>query len=143
MPRIFNVGGPYITSARNYALGDFIAQARETGAIAIGARRPVLRSYVHVLELARVTFALALDDGAPETFDTGGPEIIEMTGLAEAVGRALDLPDLEIVRPLLESDTPDRYVGDGRLFQETLARLGGQPVALEQIIRDTAAWMAC
>lgn len=141
LPRIFNVGGPYITHASNYALGDFIQQARAKGSIAMTARRPVLRSYVHVLELARVTFGLALDDGAPEAFDTGGPETVELGDLARAVGRALGLADLRIDRPAPETDEPDRYVGDNRVFQDTLARLGDRPASLEQIILDTAAWI--
>jgi len=139
LPRIFNVGGPYITHARNYALGDFIQQARRTGRIVIGARKPVVRSYVHVLELARVTYALALDDDAPEAFDTAGPEAVELGQLAQAVGRALDLPHLEVVRPAPDTDAADRYVGDGRVFQQTLARLEAAPVSLEQIVRDTTA----
>ncbi|MDB5460204.1 MAG: NAD-dependent epimerase/dehydratase [Caulobacteraceae bacterium] len=141
IPRIFNVGGPYMTHPGSYALGSFIQQALAGGVIEIGARRPVLRSYVHVLELAQVVFDLALDDAAPLAFDTAGPEVVEMADLAAAVGRALDLPNLEVVRPALETTQEDRYVGDGRVYQAALARAGLAPVGLEAIIRDTAAWL--
>jgi nucleoside-diphosphate-sugar epimerase len=142
MPRIFNVGGPYMTQAHNYALGSFIRQAQAGGVIDIGARRPVWRSYVHGLELARVTFALALDDDAPATFDTAGGRIVELSDLAKAVGRALALPDLQIRRAPMEAGPEDRYVGDGGVYQATLARMGAAPIDLDRIIRDTAAWLA-
>lgn len=139
--RIFNVGGPYITSPQNYALGAFIRQALSDGVIRIGARRPTLRSYVHVLELARVTFAVALPSDAPPTFDTAAPDMVEMADLATAVGRALDLPDLRIERPPMDGGDCDCYVGDGLAYHTALARMGLAPVSLDDIIRDTAAWL--
>jgi nucleoside-diphosphate-sugar epimerase len=141
LPRIFNVGGPYMTNPGNYALGSFIQQARASGRIEIGAARRVLRSYVHGLELARVVLNLALDGAAPLAFDTAGTEAPEMADLATAVGRALGLPHLEIVRPPLEPAPEDRYVGDGAVYQAALAHMGSAPIGLDQIIRDTAAWL--
>jgi nucleoside-diphosphate-sugar epimerase len=139
IPRIFNVGGPYINHVRAYAVGDFIAQALAGSVIRIEARRPVFRSYVHVHELARVIFDLALKDAGPTTFDTAGPEIVEMADLASAVGTALNRP-LEIRRPPMEVGE-DRYVGDGRIYQAALARSGAVPVGLDRIVRDTADFM--
>jgi nucleoside-diphosphate-sugar epimerase len=142
MPRIFNVGGPYMTHPDRYALGSFIQQALAGAVIEIGARRPVVRSYVHGLELARVTFDLALDQEAVATFDTAGPDVVEMADLAQAVGRALGLPDLAVERPPMDSGAQaDRYVGDGAPYATALARMALSPVALDTIIRDTAAWL--
>jgi nucleoside-diphosphate-sugar epimerase len=141
LPRIFNVGGPYMTNPSAYALGSFVQQARADGVIRISARRPVLRSYVHALDLARVTFDLALDDAAPQTFDTAGPEAVEIADLARAVVRALDLPGLQIARAPLESHEADRYLGDGQAFLTALARSGRAPPSLDDIIRDTATWL--
>jgi nucleoside-diphosphate-sugar epimerase len=141
LPRIFNVGGPYMTNPENYALGSFIRQARARGRIEIGARRPVLRSYVHGLELARVVLNLALDDAAPLAFDTAGTAAPELADLAAAVGNALDLPHLEIIRPPMGPGPEDRYIGDGAVYQAALARMGAPPIGLDQIIRDTAAWL--
>jgi nucleoside-diphosphate-sugar epimerase len=142
IPRIFNVGGPYMTHPDRYALGDFIRQARTGGMIEIGARRPVLRSYVHVLELAAVTFDLALGEDPMLVFDTAGPQVVEMADLAAAVGRALRLPRLEIRRPALEAGGEDRYVGDDAVYRAALARMGAEPIDLDEIIRDTAEWLA-
>lgn len=138
IPRIFNVGGPYMNHAGRYALGDFVRQALGSGVIEIGATRLVIRSYVHVLELARVVFDLALADEAEITVETQGTETVEMAGLARAVGRALGR-DVDIRRPPMTSDEEDRYVGDGTLYH---AALDAEPVGLDQIIRATAAWLS-
>jgi nucleoside-diphosphate-sugar epimerase len=139
IPRIFNVGGPHINHIRGYALGDFIAQALEGETIRIKAPRRVIRSYVHVHELAAVILYQALGADGSVTFDTAGPEIVEMADLAEAVARALRLR-LDIQRTLLEPGE-ERYVGDGRAYQAALAQSGATPIGLDQIIRDTAAFM--
>jgi nucleoside-diphosphate-sugar epimerase len=139
--RIFNVGGPYITSPQNYALGAFVQQALTDGVIHIGARRPTLRSYVHVLELAQVTFALALNDDPSVVFDTAGPQTVEMADLAAAVAEALDLPGLRVERPSLDGGQADRYVGDGATYQAALAHMGLAPIGLDPIVRDTIAWL--
>jgi nucleoside-diphosphate-sugar epimerase len=134
IPRIFNVGGPYMNYPDRYALGDFVRQALDGGMIQIGATRPVIRSYVHVLELAQVVFDLALSDTDDIVVETEGAQAVEMEDLAQAVGRALGLT-VDIRRPRLTSDCEDRYVGDGALYR---AALGGEPMGLDQIIRATA-----
>jgi len=139
IPRIFNVGGPYINHAANYALGSFIEQALEGGVIEIEARQAVLRSYVHLFELARVLFELCLVDDAGLVFDTAGVEVVEMADLAQAVRAAFGL-DLEIRRPPLAPGV-DRYVGDGRIYQAAVARGPGEPIGLDRIVRDTADYM--
>lgn len=139
IPRIFNVGGPYINHIENYALGSFIKQALANGVIEIEARQSVIRSYVHLFELAGVLFDLALGDENCIVFDTAGQDVVEMADLAQAVGRALEL-DIGIRRPPM-SPGEDRYVGDGRLYQEAVARSGATPIGLDQIIRDTAGFM--
>ena len=140
VPRIFNVGGPYINHIDAYALGSFIRQALATGVIEIEARRPVLRSYVHLDEFARVLFALALGAEDGLTFDTAGAEVVEMADLARAVGTTLDL-EVEIRRPPMSESGEDRYVGDGRVYQAAVARRQGAPIGLDRIIRDTADYM--
>jgi nucleoside-diphosphate-sugar epimerase len=139
MPRIFNVGGPYINHITSYALGDLISQALETGAVRIEARQAVVRSYVHVFELARVVLDMALDPDAPAVFDTAGEEAVEMADLARALGRDLDLR-LDIQRPPMTAGE-DRYVGDGQIYQAAIARSGAVPLGLTPIIRDTAAYI--
>jgi nucleoside-diphosphate-sugar epimerase len=138
LPRIFNVGGPYINHIGAYALGSFIEQALAGGVIEIQARQAVLRSYVHLFEFARVLLDLSLGDERRLAFDTAGDAVVEMADLARAVGAALGL-ELDI-RRLPMSPGEDRYVGDGRTYQAAVARLGA-PIGLGRIIRDTADHM--
>lgn len=141
LPRIFNLGGPYMNHARRYALGDLIAQARAGGPIRIGASRPVIRSYVHVLEFAEVVLDQALAEAEEVLFETAGTEEVEMAGLARAVAAALGR-DVEILRPAMSSAEEDRYVGDGAAYRAALKALGAEPIGLAEIIRDTEAWLA-
>jgi nucleoside-diphosphate-sugar epimerase len=139
IPRIFNVGGPWITHPDRYALGSFVRQALAGGAIEIEARRRVVRSYVHVSELAHVILELALGGADGLAFDTAGTETVEIAELAAAVGRALGL-EIEVLRGPL-SPGEDRYVGDGAIYRETLARSGLAPIGLDRIVRDTADYL--
>ncbi len=141
IPRIFNVGGPYMNHPKRYALGSFVQQALAGGMIEIGATRPVLRSYVHVLELARVMFDLSIGEAPLTVFDTAGSEIVEMADLAAAVGRALERPNLVVRRPMLSDHDEDRYVGNGEIYRAALWASGVQPTPLDQIILDTAVWL--
>jgi nucleoside-diphosphate-sugar epimerase len=139
IPRIFNVGGPYINHIGAYALGSFIQQALAGGAIQIEARQAVRRSYVHLFEFAEVVFDLCLGDDEGLVFDTAGQEVVEMADLAQAVASELGA-DVEIHRAPM-SPGEDRYVGDGRTYQAAVARRRRDPIGLDRIIRDTADYM--
>lgn len=140
IPRIFNLGGPYMTCVDNYALGDFIQRLSRDGALAIAAPDPVVRTYVHVLEMARTILDMAVDeteDGAP--FDVAGGEVVELGDLAHAVASALGLRNAAITRPPPTGGAGDRYVGDGRRYQAALANRGLTPAPLSVIVADTIA----
>lgn len=142
VPRIFNLGGPYMTCAQNYALGDFILRLSEKQRLTIGAADPVFRSYVHVLELARTVLDMAVDDAeSDDPFDVGGAEVVELGALAQTVARALDAPGAEIARPAPTGADGDWYVGDGRRYQTALFKAGRSPTPLPAIIADTIAWL--
>jgi nucleoside-diphosphate-sugar epimerase len=140
-PRIFNLGGPYINHASNYALGDFITTAARGEDVVLKAPGPVFRSYVHVQEAAATLLNMAADpdeDGAP--FDVAGARIVELETLAHAVAR-LTAPSVQVRRDNPGLAAEDWYVGDGRRYQTALFRRGRHPIALEAIIEDTAAYM--
>jgi len=141
IPRIFNMGGPFVNNWSRYALSSFIDQAVTSGVIRIEASRPVVRSYVHVHELARVVFNAALGDDREVTFETVGAETVEMSALAETVRRVLYRPDIEIIRASMTGEAPDLYVGEGTAYQAALAKSGATPTGLDRIILDTAAYM--
>ncbi|MFZ0266461.1 NAD-dependent epimerase/dehydratase family protein [Caulobacter sp.] len=142
IPRIFNLGGPFINHAEAYALGDFILALSRHGRIAIGAADPVFRSFVHVSEMARVILDMAVDEAqSAEPFDIGGGEIIELGALALAVGQALERADATIERPEPSDGAGDWYVGDGRRYQSALFQRGEHPTPLTRIVADTVAYL--
>uniref|UniRef100_B0SY94 NAD-dependent epimerase/dehydratase n=1 Tax=Caulobacter sp. (strain K31) TaxID=366602 RepID=B0SY94_CAUSK len=142
-PRVFNLGGPYINYVEIYALGDFILDLARHGRIAISAADPVFRSFVHVLEMARVILDMAVDDSqSAQPFDVGGGEIVELGALARAVGEALGLTDPAIERPAPGEGLGDWYIGDGRRYQSALFQRGESPTPLKQIVADTLAYLA-
>jgi nucleoside-diphosphate-sugar epimerase len=142
MPRVFNLGGPYINHAGDYALGDFILQTRRGGRIAIGAAHPVFRNFIHVCEMAAVVLEMATC-AAPGTqvLDIAGGEVVELSDLARAVGVALGMGEVEIERPAPSDREADWYVGDGAAYQAALAQAGARPIPLTRIVADTAAYM--
>jgi nucleoside-diphosphate-sugar epimerase len=142
IPRIFNLGGPFINHAEAYALGDFILALSRHGQIAIGAADPVFRSFVHVSEMARVILDMATDEAqSAEPFDVGGAEVVELGALALAVGQALGRADGTIERPEPGDGAGDWYVGDSRRYQSALFRRGEHPTPLARTVADTVAYL--
>jgi len=140
IPRIFSLGGPYINHTEAYALGDFILQCARRGRIAIGAEVPVVRSFVHVLDAARIVLDMAVDDAEPgEPFDICLGRATELGALAEAVAVALAVAPV-VDRPPLAAGG-DVYVGDGARFQAALSRRGETPASLSRIVGDTVAYL--
>lgn len=142
VPRIFNLGGPYMTCSENYALGDFILRLSRDGRLAIGAADPVVRSYVHVLEMAGVLLEMAVDETeGGEPFDIYGAQVIELGDLAHEVASVLGLTNAQITRPAPTGGRGDRYVGDGRRYQAALSKTGRTASPLQAIIADTIAYL--
>jgi nucleoside-diphosphate-sugar epimerase len=142
LPRVFNLGGPYITYPQNYALGDFILSQAKTARITIGSGDPVIRDFTHVLELAGVLLDMAVDEAeGPAPFDIGGGEAIELGDLARLVAAAFGIETPVIDRPAPAGGPGDRYVGDGLRYQAALAQAGQAPAPLPAIVADTVAYL--
>jgi nucleoside-diphosphate-sugar epimerase len=143
IPRVFNLGGPFINHTEAYALGAFILALARRGRITIGAVDPVFRSFVHVSEMAQVIFDMAVDDmQSADPFDVGGADVVELGALARAVGQALGRNDPPIDRPEPGDGPGDWYVGDGRRYQSALFRRGQHPTPLARTVADTVAYLA-
>jgi nucleoside-diphosphate-sugar epimerase len=142
LPRVFNLGGPYMTHPQNYALGDFILSQARTGRIAIGSGDPVIRDFTHVLEMAALLLDMAVDEAeGPQPFDIGGGEVIELGALARLVAAAFGVETPAINRPAPTGGAGDRYVGDGARYQAALAKAGQTPSPLPIIIADTVDYL--
>ena len=140
VPRIFNLGGPYLRKPKVFALADMIRQAAAGGPVRIKATRPVWRSFVDVRDVVTVCLAwlLAGDEQDAVTFDTAGEQPVEMQGLAERVIAVLGRPDVAIERTLDPDAEPSSYVGDGAALHALAASLGIPLASLDEIVEATA-----
>jgi nucleoside-diphosphate-sugar epimerase len=140
--RIFNLSGPYINKHGAYALASFISDALAGQPIAIGARRPVVRSYVAISELvSTILGVLTSASGETIVFDTAGENAYELGEIANIVKDELG-SDRPIERPALVSQDPDIYVGDGTRYRSLRGKFGVEEVAFPAQVRETAAYMA-
>lgn len=141
IPRVFNLGGPFINHAEAYALGDFILQCAHQGRIRIGSGDRVSRSFVHVAEMARGVLDMAVDpDETGEPFDVCLDRIVELDDLAGAVSKAVN-PATIVERPPRTEGPGDDYRGAGDRFRAALARQGCPEVSLDQIVADTVRYL--
>ncbi len=142
--RIFNLAGPFLNKAEHYALGSILMDLRAGGPIRLRADHPVIRSYVHVRDVAEIAFALMLGlvPGSTAPFDTAGETAVEVGQLADVCATVLGHPNVRIERPAMRVDVPsDRYVGDGTTMASVAAGLGLALAPLPKQIVDTAAFL--
>jgi nucleoside-diphosphate-sugar epimerase len=139
--RVFNIGGPYMTKAWGYALGDLIARVSAGEELTIRSARPVRRSYLLARDVVAVGLAWLLDAGAGAdvVLDAAGEESVEIGELTERVKRVLGQPDLPVRRDWDPGAAPDNYVGDGEAFAALARRLGIGLSGLDDVIAATAA----
>jgi nucleoside-diphosphate-sugar epimerase len=138
--RVFNVGGPYMTKRRLYALGDLIDQAQSGGSVRIAARGLVRRSFISIADLVALSLDLLLEPAEPggqAVFDAAGEEIVEIRELAERVLAVLGCRDVEIERDLDPAAPPSDYVGDGARMRALARERGFELAGLDEVIRQS------
>jgi UDP-glucuronate decarboxylase len=133
--RVFNVSGPYMTKPSAYALGDLVDRALAGRELEITARHRVIRSYLCVLDLARLMISASVSTSRPLVFDAAGAEPVEIGDLARRVQRAVGRPALPISRgPIAGPD--DRYLGDPTVCTDLAERWNVTLAPLdEQLLR--------
>lgn len=140
IPRIFNLAGPYINKCNLYAISDFILQLIKNNQIIINANFPVIRSYIHILDLFKICLSFMLDEQKNQTrltFDTGNKKEIELSELAATIIN-LSNPNATIIRPNYDKNLPaNRYVGNIHIQQELCKEYGIITVDYQSMILDT------
>ena len=139
IPRIFNLGGPFINQPQTYALNNFILQAKANKKIIINANNDVFRSYIHVENLIDLFFKWLIDKNkeTPLIFDISSPHKIEIKDLAKKISEVLKI-NCEIIAPNYNSQNPiDDYVGDSTKILSLCQKYQINLADLEQIILDT------
>ncbi len=139
--RIFNLAGPCMNNLSGYALACIISDILSSTTIALRAVKPVWRSYAHVGDVLAIALSLLLRGESPQPFDTAGERPVEIGELASLAARLLSGAECPLTRPRWQDATPDRYLGNFKVFQKT-ARLAGVTLRpLETQILDTADYI--
>lgn len=138
--RIFNLAGPYINKIESYAISNFARQARIFGRIAIEARMPVFRSYLHILDLCSLVLAAATSGlGRKRPVDLCGAEVVEMEDLAWQVATACG--GVPVTRENLSFGSSGVYLGNFTETKMLAMELGCSLSGLADQIRDTIGWL--
>jgi UDP-glucuronate decarboxylase len=143
IPRLFNLAGPFLNKPDRYVLGSVIEDIFRGGPIRLKSTRPVVRSYVHVVDLVDLAFAVMTGSGPvpDEPFDTAGEREIEVGELAEMAISVLGCQGITIERPPLDGFESDRYVGDPTEMRSLARAYGVTMKTLSRQIEDTALFM--
>ena len=139
IPRIFNIGGPFINKPQDYALSNIILQAKANKKIIINANNNVFRSYIHIENLIDLFFKWLGDNDkeSPIIFDASHPNKIEIKDLAKKISEVLKI-DCEIISSNYNSQNlSDDYVGDSIKMLSLYKKYQIDLDNLEQIILDT------
>lgn len=106
--RCFAFVGPYLPRDQHFAIGNFLADGMAGQPIAVHARHPVIRSYMHGDDLARwlLTIADAATPACP-VYNVGSDEGIDIADLAARIAARYGVP---VHLPERGDGPVDRYV---------------------------------
>lgn len=106
--RCFAFVGPYLPRDQHFAVGNFLADGIAGREVAVHARHPVIRSYMHADDLVRWLLTIA-DAATPDcpVYNVGSDEGVDVADLARRVGTLYGVA----ARVAQQDPTPvDRYV---------------------------------
>jgi nucleoside-diphosphate-sugar epimerase len=143
IPRIFNIAGPYINKYNLYALSNFIGQLVNDKKIIINANFPVVRSYVHILDLFKMCFYWLFDDQKKEKliiFDTGNSQEIELFDLAKMIIELIDTQG-EVIKKEYKDLPANYYVGNIEIEEILCKKYDVSLADYKKIILDTYQYL--
>lgn len=142
-PRIFNLSGPFINKLPSYALSSFIYDCLLGRNVEIKSANPVWRSYFFIGDLLDIIFGVFLNTSSEihVGFDTVGERDIELSDLAKLVIERCGQSHLHLVRPPIEENPENRYIGHPDAQLDLQRRLGLSSLPLPSQIDITADYM--
>ncbi len=105
--RLFSITGSEMIDPLKYAIGNMIVQAHEKKSISIQASNPVFRKYVDAESLCKLLVLLS-EGGQNRRFDSTGT-LIEISDLATAIAKTLNLVSENVIRPQNVASISDLY----------------------------------
>ncbi len=139
--RIFNLAGPYINKLDAYAVSNFAMQALSDKRIAITARQPVFRSFLHVEDLCRIILRAARQGiGAERPLDLCGAELLEMQDVAQLIAQEIG-GAIPLDRPTVDFDARSDYLGSAQDTWIIAKKLGVELTGVRKQLGDTVDWI--
>ncbi|WP_324740325.1 NAD(P)-dependent oxidoreductase [Tsuneonella sp. CC-YZS046] len=139
--RIFNIAGPHINKHEAYAISNFILQAQRQREIAVQARIPVFRSFLHVNDLSNLIIEAGLRGvGRQRPIDLCGGEVLEMGDVAALVAAALG--NVPVRREPVDHGSSSAYLGDFTDTRILAMELGIDLLPLSLQVESTIEWLA-
>jgi len=137
--RCFAFVGPYLPLDVHFAVGNFIRDALQGGAIRIAGDGTPYRSYLYAADLAIWLWTILLSGQPMRPYNVGSSDAVSIEELARVVGHTV-APDVAIAvaQQSIAGAPAERYVPD---VARARAELGLRPtVFLAEGIRRTVAW---
>lgn len=137
--RCFAFVGPLLPLDRNYAIGNFIADALKGGPIQVMGDGTPMRSYLYAADLAAWLWILLARGRSCQAYNVGSDQALSIADLARCVAAEVD-PALRvsIAKPAERSVAPARYIPS---ITRVRGELGLEPCFdLCHSIRKTASW---
>ena len=131
--RLFSATGSFMKEPVLFAIGNFIQQASTQKRIKVTSTQPTYRRYCDSVQFMKSAFH-NLDNGADEKLESGGV-IVEMGELAMEVCLEMGI-SCDIERNLSQLPVIDDYFSRSWKFEESLFRLGEEPLSLRAQIRN-------
>ncbi len=145
IPRIFNIGGPYINKHNLYAISDFIVQLIKGGEVVINAPHRVIRSYVHINDILDICLSWALDrdnQGKSIIFDTKNKKDVDLLELANQIIKVTNIRgSVTISENYPLEGKEDKYTGSSDLINEVCKQYSISLKGYEEIIKDTYKYL--
>ncbi len=140
--RAFAFVGPYLPLGKNFAIGNFLADALAGGPLRVAGDGTPLRSYLYGTDLAVGLWTLLIAGADGRAYNLGSEEAVSIRELAARVARcfALEASAVKVAQPPDPSRPVARYIpSTARLRQE----LGWSPhVGLDEALRRTKCWLS-
>jgi nucleoside-diphosphate-sugar epimerase len=109
--RLFAFAGPYLPLDRNFAVGNFVRDARMGGPIRIEGDGTPIRSYLYAADLAIWLWTLLVQGNSAQPYNVGSDRAISILDLAKTVERACRPGcGITIAKTARQGDKPARYL---------------------------------
>jgi len=137
--RLFTFIGPYLPVDRNYAVGNFVRDARLAGPIRIEGDGTPLRSYLYAADVAIWLWTLLIKGTAGRAYNVGSDQALSILDLAKRVERVCGVKrGISVAQQAVPGAQPKRYVPS---IARARTELGLQPwIGLEEGIRRMFSW---